>query len=97
MWDQAMQLFMEYLWAPILALFAYLWTAVHRVEKKTTEHDVQIGAIVTAVAEAKTSRKEIYDKVETVRAESSAQHSTLRKEQREDFKELRELVSTLKK
>jgi hypothetical protein len=87
---------MEYLWAPAAALFVYFWSWVHRVDNRVASCEVQIDTIVAAVDRAQSARREIYDKVESVRADLTKQHSTLRKEQREDFKEIRKLVATLK-
>jgi hypothetical protein len=88
---------MEYLWTPLVALFGYLWASIHKVEKKVVEHDTQIETILTAVDEARSSRKEIYDKVDTVRLELTEQHNTLRKEQREDFKDLHNAIAKIGK
>jgi len=93
--EQFVELILEYLWTPLLVLFGYLWRSIHRVEKKVVEHDTQIDTILTAVNEARKSRKDIFDHVEQNRKEFTQQTTVLRKEQREDFKEIREAIAKI--
>lgn len=102
--DTLLGFFLEYLWTPLIAAFGFLWYTTAKAQEEVKEVKIsvagcetQIDAILTAVDEARTGRKEIYDKVETVRSELTHQHSTLRKEQREDFKEIRKLIATIGK
>jgi hypothetical protein len=87
---------MQYLWTPLVLVLVGVWKMLHR-------HDKEIAACVAAheglaqsTEEAKGSRKEIYDKIETVRKDLTAQHTTLRKEIREDFKETRKAIASLR-
>ena len=82
----------DYIWAPFVLAVAGIWRMLHR-------HDREIASIITAhdglteeVIKATEGRKVIYDQIETVRGELTEQHNTLRKEQREDFKEIRDLI-----
>ena len=95
--DQAWQLLLEYLWAPIIGAIGFVWAHLHTVDKRVTECETQIETIVTAVDEARTSRKEILNKVDATRVEATTQVETIRKEQREDFKEIRDLIATIGK
>lgn len=102
--DTIVGLFFEYLWTPLIAAFGFLWHTTAKVQEEVkevkiglAECETQIDTILTAVGEARNSRKEIYDKVEDVRTELTDQHSNLRKEQREDFKEIRDMISTIGK
>ena len=95
--DQAWQLLLEYLWTPLIAAIAYVWAHLHTVDKRVAECETQIETIVTAVDEARVSRKEIYDKVDATRVEATSQVETIRKEQREDFKEIRDLIAGIGK
>lgn len=102
--DQIWQLLLEYLWTPLVAAFAFLWSLTTKVQEEVkevkivvAEHETQIETILTAVDEARTSRREIYDKVDATRVEATTQAETIRKEQREDFKEIRELISSIGK
>ena len=87
-----MELVLQYVWAPIAAWLVGLSKLLHGQGRdlatiKTTQENLS-----AAVEEAKNSQKDILDKVETVRTELTAQHNTLRVEQREDFKEIRDLI-----
>ena len=62
-----------------------------------TECQTLIETMSTAVDEARTSRKEIYDKVDATRVEGTKLVAEIRKEQREDFKEIRDLIATIGK
>ena len=97
-------LFLEYLWTPLVALFAFLWNETSKVKEEVkevkiavAEHETQIETIITAVDEARNSRKEIFDKVDATRIESTTQAENIRKEQREDFKEIRKLIAGIGK
>lgn len=102
--DTIVGLFFEYLWTPLIAAFGFLWHTTAKVQEEVKEVKVglaecetQIGTILTAVDEARTSRKEIFDKVDATRVEATNQVETIRKEQREDFKEIRDMISTIGK
>lgn len=102
--DQIFELLLEYLWTPLVGAIGFLWHLTSAVKDEVkevkiivAEHDTQIETILTAVDEARVSRKEIYDKVHATRVEATTQVETIRKEQREDFKEIRELISSIGK
>jgi len=91
------EILIEYLWTPLVAAFGYLWASLHKVDKRVKACETQIETIVTAVDEARTSRKEIYDKVDATRVEATSQVAEIRKEQRADFKEIRDLIASIGK
>jgi hypothetical protein len=95
--DQAWALIVEYFWAPVVGALTYVWARIHGVDMRVASCEIQIDTIVTSVDEAKISRREIYDKIETVRSELGEQHVILRKEQRADFKEIRTLIASIGK
>jgi len=90
--EQKMELILQYVWAPIAVWLAGLSKVLHSHGTKMAAMETTQENLSTAVDEARSSRKEIYDKVETVRTELTQQHEVLRKEQREDFKEIRDLI-----
>ncbi len=90
--EQKMELILQYIWAPAMAWLVGVSKVLHGHGNKIAAMETTQENLSTAVDEARGSRKEIYDKVETVRTELTAQHEVLRKEQREDFKEIRDLI-----
>ena len=87
-----MELVLQYIWAPIAAWLVALSKLLHGHGKDIATIRTNQENLSTAVEEAKTSRKEIFNKIESTRTELTTQHETLRKEQREDFKEIRDLI-----
>jgi hypothetical protein len=84
-WEQGMDWITENMWAPLVPLAFWLWRMIHR-------HDKELAVVKEAISDSSGGRKAIYDKIESVRLELASQHATLRKEQREDFKEIRDLI-----
>ena len=95
--DEIMDWIQEYLWAPLVPVAVWLWTMLHRHDKEISEVQTAQEGLTAAVDEARTSRKAIYDKIETVRTELSTQHEQLRKDQRDDFKDLHKAIAGLGK
>jgi len=92
-----MELIIQYMWTPLLVVAAGFYRILSR-------HDREIAAIATTqenltntVEEARKSRAAIFDKVEQNRKEFTEQTTQLRNDQREDFKEIRELIGTIGK
>lgn len=95
--QNAMELILQYVWAPIVLALLAIWRMLHRHEKEIEQcSDAHVRTEI-GLKEAKEGRKEIYDKIETVRSDLTAQHSSLRADQREDFKEIRDLISNMSK
>lgn len=92
-----MAILMEYIWTPLVGAFGYLWLHLHKVDKRVQVCETQIDTITDIAEAASVSRKEIYDKVDATRIESTKQVETIRKEQREDFKEIRDLIAGIGK
>jgi hypothetical protein len=88
----SMEKILDWLWTPLLALFAALWQKAHRnsvnIEILVKSHEI----LDDHIHEANDARRHIYDKIEAVRAELASQHATLRVEQRSDFKEIRDTL-----
>lgn len=91
-WNQKMELVLQYVWAPIAAWLVGLSKLLHGHGKDIATIKATQENLSTAVEEARSSRKDIFDKIETTRTELTSQHETLRREQREDFKEIRDLI-----
>lgn len=87
-----MELVLQYIWAPIGAWLVATTKVLYRHGNSIATIQTTQESLSTAVEEARTSRKEIYDKIETTRTELTQQQETLRKDQREDFKEIRDLI-----
>ena len=90
-----MEKFLDWLWTPLVALFAFLYQKTHR---NSTNIEILIQsqeALADQLQHMEHSRERIFDKMETVRKELSQQHSTLRSEQRADMKEIREYLTQL--
>lgn len=90
-----MERFLDWLWTPLVALFAALYQKVHR---NSTNIEILIQsqeALNDQLQQMEHARERIFDKMETVRKELSQQHSTLRSEQRADMKEIREYLTQL--
>lgn len=94
--EQLWAILLEYLWTPLVAAFLYLWAQVHKTDKRLHSCELQLSTITTGMKDAKAGRKQIYDRVESVRAELGKDHAKLRDDQREDFKEIRELIAGMK-
>lgn len=90
--EQKMELVLQYVWAPIAAWLVGISRVLHGHGKSLASMQATQHNLSTAVEEARSSRKDIFDKIETTRTELTQQHETLRKEQREDFKEIRDLI-----
>lgn len=85
-----MEKILDWIWTPLLAMLAALWT-------KSNRNSTNIEVIVASmkhmdrhIQEATESRRQIYEKIEAVRDELTAQHATLRQEQKNDFREIRD-------
>lgn len=95
--NKTMDWIQDYLWAPLVPVAFWLWRMLHRHDKEIGECQTAQEGLTAAVDEARESRKEIYDKIETVRTELTGQHEQLRKDQREDFKDLHTAITGLGK
>lgn len=91
-----MEKILDWLWTPLLAMCAALWSKAHR---NSTNIEVLVKShenLDSHIHDANEGRKHMYDKIEAVRKELAAQHATLRAEQRNDFKEIRDQINNLK-
>jgi len=87
-----MELILQYVWAPIVLALLAIWRMLHRHDKEIEACSIAHERTEIGLKEAKAGRKAIYDKIETVRSDLTKQHADLRKDQREDFKEIRDLI-----
>jgi len=81
------------LWAPLVPVALWLWRMLHNHDKELEALKGHQKQIDESIKEGSTGRKQIYDKIESVRQELTGQHALLRKDQREDFKEIRDLIA----
>ncbi len=95
--EQVMELILQYMWTPLVALAVGFYKILHRHEREIANCAASQENLMTSVDEARQSRKEIYDRVDSVRTDLTAQHTKLRDEQREDFKEIRKMIGLIGK
>ena len=96
----------QYAWGLLAVPFGVIWKGLTGVQKTMGDHETAIAILSNSSQEARVSRAAIYEKIEVVRTESTAQHQALRgeltkqhnkvrDEQREDFKEIREAIASI--
>ena len=95
--NEVMDWIQEYLWAPLVPIAFWLWRMLHRHDREIGECQTAQEGLTASVDEAREGRKQIYDKIETVRTELSEQHNQLRKDQRDDFKDLHKAITSIGK
>ena len=93
--EQAWAFILDYFWAPVVTAIVALWAAIHKVDKKVVKQTSDLNSACEDISAFGDSCEKIYDKIDNVRKDLTEQHSTLRKEQREDFKEIRELIGSM--
>jgi hypothetical protein len=94
---QIMDAILNYLWTPLVLAAGKLWHKSHNNTKDIESLADSHETLRKEITDAKVSRTAIYDKIEAVRMELAGQHATLRKEQREDFQEVRKAISNIGK
>ncbi len=94
----------QYAWTPLVAVAGVLWRILWGIQKTVSAHDAQIAVMEETCSTLKSSnddarlaRKEIFTTIADARKENETQHATLRKEQRQDFKEIRDAIAAIGK
>ena len=70
----------QYAWGLLAVPFGVIWKGLTGVQKTMGDHETAIAILSNSSQEARVSRAAIYEKIEIVRTESTAQHQALRGE-----------------
>jgi len=90
-----MELIITYMWTPLVVVAAGFYRILARHDREITAMATTQESLANDVIDARKSRSAIFDKVEQNRKEFTEQTTELRKEQREDFKEIRDLIGKI--
>jgi len=94
--------FVQFAWGLMLVPLGVIWRALNGVQATVGDHEARIAvmqetctSLTESVDEARKAQGAIFNKIESIRLESVVQNETLRKEQREDFKEIRKAIAAI--
>lgn len=94
--------FVQFAWGLMLVPLGVIWRTVVGVQKTVGEHEAQLAvmeetcsSLSVSIDEARKAQGAIFNKIESTRVESVSQNETLRREQREDFKEIRKAIAAI--
>jgi hypothetical protein len=92
----------QWAWTPLLAVAGFFWHEHTKIRDKVSKHDSNLAELKKSceylgemAMESKTGREQIYSELKDVRRDLSKQHETLRREQREDFQEIRKVIAAI--
>lgn len=94
--------YVQFAWGLMLVPLGVIWRALNGVQATVGAHEAQLAvmeetctSLSQSIDEARKAQGAIFNKIEATRVESVSQNETLRKEQREDFKEIRKAIAAI--